>query len=740
MENIRRSPSFRGRDLKGGIYLGIRAEDNLLNSLPGTFIVLEENYKVRFASRDYIKVFGKEKYEGKFCYELADKTSPCDNCLVGPVFKNDVPLTSKELIFNNRIYDVKIQPFFDVDGSKLVMKNFYDTTEKKAAEQELLQLKADKLKQFTKQVEIEEELSRSNRIIADIIRNMSDGFYVLDNQWCFIFVNDRAEKLLMRTRKELLGEVLWDVFPTTQGSYAVQCFQKAVAECVPSTFETPSFVHKDTWYQVTAYPSKFGVSVYYTDITEQKLAGEKLIKSQKEVISILESMTDCFCAIDRDWQITYINRAGEITFGKSRDELLSKKMTEIFEVSDTVQRHYNEVIDQNRSVTYETFSKAIGNKWLEISAYPTESGVACYFRDITSRKIAEETLRQSEDKFSKAFHGGPIMMTLATVEEGKFIDANEALCSGTGYTREEIIGHTSKEMNFFVDMNLRQERGKLLTEQGRLENAEVDFRTKSGEIRHGRSWSQLFYIDGQPCHITGLIDVTEQKLIQKEMAKLDRLNLVGQLAAGIAHEIRNPMTTVRGYLQLLGEKTDFANQKSTFELMISEVDRANAIITEFLSLAQTKPSELKSQNLNDVLNHLYPLLEADTFTQNKRINFIPGEIPNLELNTKEITQLILNLVRNGLDAMEERGSLTIKSYVEDGKVVFTIADEGYGIPQENITKLGIPFFTTKDTGTGLGLASCYKIAESHNAKVHVDSNPSGTTFSILFPIPDKEQG
>jgi len=173
--------------------------------------------------------------------------------------------------------------------------------------------------------------------------------------------------------------------------------------------------------------------------------------------------------------------------------------------------------------------------------------------------------------------------------------------------------------------------------------------------------------------------------------------------------------------------------------MISEVDRANAIITEFLSLAQTKPSEMKSQNLNNIISHLYPLFEADTFTQNKHINFIAGEIPILALNAKEISQLILNLTRNGLDAMAEGGTLSIESYVEDCKVVLEIMDEGRGIPQENINKLGTPFFTTKDTGTGLGLASCYKIAESHNAKICVDSNPRGTIFYISFPIPDKEQ-
>ncbi len=227
----------------------------------------------------------------------------------------------------------------------------------------------------------------------------------------------------------------------------------------------------------------------------------------------------------------------------------------------------------------------------------------------------------------------------------------------------------------------------------------------------------------------------QRRLFEEKMARLDRLNLVGQMAAGIGHEIRNPMTTVRGYLQLLGAKPEYAVRKPTFDLMISELDRANAIITEFLSLAQTKRTEQRSQDLNDLLGKLYPLIEADTFTQNKQISFIPGEIPNLELNGNEITQLLLNLTRNGLEAMEERGRLQIKSYVDNGKVVLAIADEGCGIAAENLRKLGTPFFTTKDSGTGLGLATCYKIVESHNAKIDIDSSTRGTTFFISFPIP-----
>ena len=615
-----------------------------------------------------------------------------------------------------------------IDDQDCILFAYNDITE-------LKQMQSERVEQLTKNFELETKLSQSNQLIADIMTHTQDAFYVLDNQWRFTFVNNKAEELLKKTRDELLGKVLWEINPLTRECLCGANFQKAWDDGSPITFEVHCVLNNGLWNQVTVYPTQFGLSVYYRDITESKLAADELTKSQKEMVSILESMTDCFYAMDWDLQFTYINHAAEIAFGKSRDQILGKKMTEVFKVNDTALFHYHDVMHNKESAAFEILSVALGSKWLEMSVYPTVTGVTCYFRDITSRKLAEEALRQSEDKFSKAFHGSPIMMTLATVIGREFLDVNDAMCSATGYTREEFIGHTSKELNFFVDMTKRKEHGKMLMEQGRLENEELDIYTKSGEIRNGLSWSQLFYLDGKPCHITGLVDVTEQKRIQKEMTKLDRLNLVGQLAAGIAHEIRNPMTTIRGYLQLLGEKPEYAAQKSTFALMLSEVDRANFIITEFLSLAQTKPTELKCQSLNDIINHVYPLLEADTFTRNKQVYYFPGEIPDLELNRKEILQLILNLTRNGLESMAVDGTLTIKTCIEGDKVVLEIADEGCGIPQENLNKLGIPFFTTKDDGTGLGLATCYKIVEAHKAKINIDSSTSGTTICILFPIP-----
>lgn len=217
------------------------------------------------------------------------------------------------------------------------------------------------------------------------------------------------------------------------------------------------------------------------------------------------------------------------------------------------------------------------------------------------------------------------------------------------------------------------------------------------------------------------------------MIRLDRLKIVGEMAAGIAHEIRNPMTTVRGFLQMLGNKEGCVQFKDYFSLMIEELDRANSIINEFLSVARNKPVNLSVQNLNNIVNTLFPLLQADAMASDKYVKLeLADHIPCIPLNEKEIRQLILNLTRNGLEAMDAGGCLTIQSFYDEKYVSLVVKDQGIGIKPELIKKIGIPFFTTKDNGTGLGMALCYSIAERHNAVINFETGYTGTTFYVNF--------
>lgn len=362
---------------------------------------------------------------------------------------------------------------------------------------------------------------------------------------------------------------------------------------------------------------------------------------------------------------------------------------------------------------------------------------------LSKLEISEKTTKEAMSNYQALVDAAPDAL-IAVDEVGRILMWNRAAEEIFGYTENEVI---EKDLSTLIfpdnKANVLQLESiyKLMDLSSDIRNMIPSIIQSEALTREG----QLFPIEisvTRRRRITGSIntiiirDITELKKTQAEMARLDRLNLVGQIAAGIGHEIRNPMTTVRGYLQLLGEKPAYAEQKPTFDLMISELDRANFIITEFLSLAKTSKSELQIQNLNNVLKGMYPLIEAEAYTQNKQIQFIPGQIPNLLLNEKEIIQLVFNICRNGFEAIEDRGCVTIQTYTEDNNVVLTVEDDGCGIPKEYLQKIGTPFFTTKGNGTGLGLSICYKIAHKHNAIIDIHSSPTGTTFILRFAIPN----
>jgi len=264
----------------------------------------------------------------------------------------------------------------------------------------------------------------------------------------------------------------------------------------------------------------------------------------------------------------------------------------------------------------------------------------------------------------------------------------------------------------------------------------------------------------RPLYLNGIIsgaiatgeDITERKQMESqlrrnrdklevlvsqrtdEVLRLDRLNLVGEMAASIGHEVRNPLTTVRGYLQMFLRKAEIAEYREQFKTMIGELDRANAIISEFLSLAKNKAVELKPYNLNDIISTLLPLLQAEAFHSGHDIQVDMGDIPDINIDEKELRQLVLNLATNGFEAMEPIGRLTIETYTEADKVMLAICDTGKGMSPQALDKLGTPFFTTKDKGTGLGLPVCYRIAERHGAKIDVTTSPQGTKFMVMFKL------
>lgn len=227
-------------------------------------------------------------------------------------------------------------------------------------------------------------------------------------------------------------------------------------------------------------------------------------------------------------------------------------------------------------------------------------------------------------------------------------------------------------------------------------------------------------------------DITAQKKIDEQMCRLEELNLIGQMAASISHEIRNPMSVVKGFLQILSEKNELAQYTEYFDMMVSEINRVDSMLTEFLAFGRLNTGIMKRRNLNEIIRPLLPLLQADASEGDKQVLVELDEIPELELNENEIRQVVLNLVRNGLEAMSAGGVIKLKTYCEGDKVVLSVQDQGTGISQQIMDKLGAPFLTTKETGTGLGLSVCYRIVAKHQAELDVYTGTRGTTFYVRF--------
>lgn len=349
--------------------------------------------------------------------------------------------------------------------------------------------------------------------------------------------------------------------------------------------------------------------------------------------------------------------------------------------------------------------------------------------DITERKEAEEALRESEQEKALILEAISELVVYHDTDM-RIIWANKAACESSGLPPDLVKGRHCYEV---------WHQSSSPCPGCPVQKALATGLYQEGEMitPDGQNW----LIKGHPVKsdngkVLGIVevavDITGRKRLEQEMALLDRLNLVGEMAAGIGHEIRNPMTTIRGFLQMLGEKKECARHKEYFDLMIEELDRANSIITELLYLAKDKAIQLKVHNLNDIIETLYPLLQADGMVFDKYVSLELSDLPDLLLDDKEIRQLVLNLVRNGLEAMFPGRSLTIKTYLESGQAVLAIRDQGQGFEPAILEKIGTPFLTTKEQGTGLGLAVCYRIAERHKAGIEVETGPGGTTFYIKF--------
>jgi two-component system sensor histidine kinase HydH len=235
-----------------------------------------------------------------------------------------------------------------------------------------------------------------------------------------------------------------------------------------------------------------------------------------------------------------------------------------------------------------------------------------------------------------------------------------------------------------------------------------------------------------------LRDLREIKALQERVTRSERLAALGSLAAGVAHEIRNPLSSIKGFAQFFLKKNPPGSADHKYsEVMIQEVERLDRVIANLLDYANPKAPAQEQASLADIIHRSIALITDDAKAKKVDVAVeIEGNIPPVKVDKDQITQVLLNIALNGLDAMKHGGRLTIRSFMDDeGKfVIVEVEDTGHGIPEEELPRIFNPFYTTKKTGTGLGLAIAHRIVENHGGTLSVkNTGGSGTTFRITVP-------
>jgi PAS domain S-box-containing protein len=493
------------------------------------------------------------------------------------------------------------------------------------------------------------------------------------------------------------------------------------------------------------------------DITGHWRAEQALRQSEELYRELFEVESDALVLVDYETgRILAANAAAQDLYGYSRQELISLNRLDLSAepeatLRSTMLKTSFIPLRWHRKKDGTVFPVEISGRYFD---WKGRSVFVSAIRDITGRTHMEMALKKSEEKFSKAFYSNPAAIAIADRASRKLLDVNHTFEKMVGYPREEVIGRTTEELSFWAEAPERDRAIAALALEGSLRDWEFRFRRKNGDICTGLLSAEMIEIEGRPCTISSIVDITEHLQLESQFRQAQKLESLGRLAGGVAHDFNNLLTVINGYSEIMLASVASDNPLHASAQAIKKAgERAAALTQQLLAFSRKQMIQPRPVDVNAIVadsEGIFQRLIGEDIELTTRLEPSAGRIL---ADPGQIYQVLINMVVNARDAMPDGGALEIvtRSAVIDPShvhrdavpgryVLITITDTGIGMDESTAQCVFEPFFTTKEPGkgTGLGLSTAHGIVRQGGGWIEVRTKVGqGSSFEIYWPQKDE---
>ena len=620
------------------------------------------------------------------------------------------------------------------------------------------------LKWYGTRVDIDEAKqleARATRLatrLTTTFESITDALFSLDREWRFVYLNAEAERLLERTREDLCGRIVWDEFPAALSTQFDEAYHRAMRDQVTVSIEE-YYPPLGKWFEVKAYPSPDGLAVYFRDVTERRRTRDVLRESEERFRLLANATNDVIWDLDLVSKALWWSEGISALLGMPRDALepTIASWTERLHPGDRqrVRDDIHAAITSGAtswSAEYR-FRRSDGS-YADVMArghiIKSEAGAPVRMigglSDLTERKRADQKLREQATLLDLARDA-----ILVRDLEHRILYCNRGAERLYGISAEEVIGETCEAMLCRTHATfVAATQATLATGEW---TGELDQRTQDGRsITVLSRWSLLHDDAGWPKAILAInTDITEHKRLEQQLLRAQRMESIGTLAGGVAHDLNNVLQPIMMSVELLDEGEPDAMRRECIDTITMCAQRGADMVRQLLAFGRGTDGERRQVSVAKIVAEVQHIIR-DTFPKNVVLQTsVAPELLAVNANATQLHQLLLNLCVNARDAMPDGGLLRIHVEnvvideacareivdVRPGAFVrIEIQDRGTGMPPEVLQRIFDPFFTTKEVGkgTGLGLSTAHAIVRSHGGFIQVSSEVGrGTRFTVYLP-------